>query len=383
MDDERLDELREGLRRRADRADVSLARLERVRPEAPHRRRTVGRTVAAVVGTAAAVAVVAVVAEQAQLPGRGDRSPSDANSQVSERPGAWRTEYWHDTAVQVPADWWYGGGLMDGGPGGPYACFPQPMVSPAGERREDAGREAPGYVGRPIGLTDVCESDQIADRPPDWPYLWFDAPLSAGIEDLGDGWVRETVEVNGSRITVATDDDALRRRILGSAGGGEVCMSAVEPDADSDVFPRIDGGDVADAEAMTVCAYRARDDSGRFRVADLTYAGTVGDAAVSDYLAAVESGGAGRDQCPALDIVEAEWVVLELADSDGAVVRRDVVHLVCPGIDVGADSLRGFETVELTPALVRPWAVGGIPAVVHGPTGGKGAMLDSFIGPQG
>ena len=37
----------------------------------------------------------------------------------------------------------------------------------------------------------------------------------------------------------------------------------------------------------------------------------------------------------------------------------------------------------LSPELVEPWATGGIPAVVYGPTGGKGAMIDSFIGPQG
>jgi hypothetical protein len=64
-------------------------------------------------------------------------------------------------------------------------------------------------------------------------------------------------------------------------------------------------------------------------------------------------------------------------------VRRDIVHLGCPGIDVDGTSLDGSQLVELTPELVEPWAVGGIPAVLYGPTGGKGAMIDSFIGPRG
>ena len=46
-------------------------------------------------------------------------------------------------------------------------------------------------------------------------------------------------------------------------------------------------------------------------------------------------------------------------------------------------ALKEYQTVRLTPEMVRPWAVDGIPATVGGPTGGKGAMIDSFIGPQG
>ena len=59
------------------------------------------------------------------------------------------------------------------------------------------------------------------------------------------------------------------------------------------------------------------------------------------------------------------------------------MHLACPGVDVGGATLDGFRLVELTPALVEPWAVGGVPAVLYGPSGGEGAMVDSFIGPQG
>jgi hypothetical protein len=60
-----------------------------------------------------------------------------------------------------------------------------------------------------------------------------------------------------------------------------------------------------------------------------------------------------------------------------------VVHLACPGVDVNGSTLKEYRTVKLTPAMVRPWAVDGIAATVSGPTGGKGAMIDSFIGPLG
>ncbi len=51
--------------------------------------------------------------------------------------------------------------------------------------------------------------------------------------------MQQTVEVNGSRLTVATDDKPLRERILASARGGETCMSDVETQAESDAFPRL------------------------------------------------------------------------------------------------------------------------------------------------
>ena len=354
--------------------------MDGVVPEGSRGRGARGRVVVAAAG-----AVLATIVGVTVLGPGSERPEAGAGAAGTTSPsGSWRTEHWHDVSVEVPADWWYGGGLMPGDTTGPYACFPEPSVIPEGERSDDRA-EATGYVGRPIALTDVCIGDLDAGplAGPAWPYLWFGAPLDVGTEDLGDGWVRETIEVNGSRITVASDNDALRERILGSARGGETCMSAVEPAADADVFPRIEGGDAAEADALTVCAYRVREPAGRFPVADLTYAATLGDAAVHRYLVALQDGERPRDQCPALDAPEHEWVVLELEDGDGDVLRRDVVHLVCAGVDVGSDSLRGFETVELTPDMVRPWAVGGIPAVVYGPTGGKGAMLDSFIGPLG
>jgi hypothetical protein len=68
---------------------------------------------------------------------------------------------------------------------------------------------------------------------------------------------------------------------------------------------------------------------------------------------------------------------------NGEEALQHLVHFGCPGIATSPESLTTTPTVGLTPELVRPWAVQGITAVLYGPTGGKGAILDSFIGPQG
>ena len=68
----------------------------------------------------------------------------------------------------------------------------------------------------------------VGEKQPEQPYLWFDAPVDIGTVDLAGGWTQQTVAVNGSRITVATDDDASRRQILASATGGETCFSELE-----------------------------------------------------------------------------------------------------------------------------------------------------------
>ena len=80
-----------------------------------------------------------------------------------------------------------------------------------------------------------------------------------------------------------------------------------------------------------------------------------------------------------------EWVVLRFEGTDpfgsGPMFHEVVVFLGgagCPRVQLDAGT-----GLVLSPELVEPWATGGIPAVVYGPTGGKGAMIDSFIGPQG
>lgn len=72
-------------------------------------------------------------------------------------------------------------------------------------------------------------------------------------------------------------------------------------------------------------------------------------------------------------------MVLEIGMSSGDVLRRDVVHLACPGIVVGTDSLRPARAVRLTTDLLRPWAGEGIGAAVNGPS----ELAPYVIGPMG
>ena len=337
----------------------------------------------------AAAAVVAVVATGVVLSGNDpDEGGSDRVAQPGPLPTEWRTEYWHDMVVDVPADWGYGGAPMESG-GDTVACYATAMVTADGERLK---RDDPtmGYVGRPIALTDVCQKYPFTGPdadPPDAPYVWLGSLADLGTEDLGDGWTQQTIEVNGSRLTVATDDTPLRKRILASAAGGETCMSAVETQAESDVFPSLlPDGNLDDVESMTVCAYRAEEgeDVTAGQTANLTYATTVDKDAAREYLEAMARGEPGRDLCPTANYDQFEWVALELNDADGRTIRRDVVHLACvAGVDVHAETLRGVEPGQTDPGHAPP--VGGR----RDPRGRlradrwQGRMLDSFIGPQG
>lgn len=153
----------------------------------------------------------------------------------------WRTEWFRTIAVDVPVGWgWSQGPLRSGGlllrcPGG--------------------GDDGP-YVGRPVPASDLCLV--LPDEAPEHPYLWFDAPLEPGTEDLGGGWVRETVEVDGVRLTVASDDEDLRAGVLGSAREQRDCA----PDLARVPTDRFDTTTEGPGTLLTavVCGYRVLDE---------------------------------------------------------------------------------------------------------------------------
>jgi hypothetical protein len=289
--------------------------------------------------------------------------PAPTGEPRAERQDQWRTEHWHDVQVDVPADWGYGGAPI-GDRTGRYACWPEAMVSAAGQDLRNG--EGKPYVGRPIALTDLCVPYPFeGSQPglPDAPYVWLGADVEPGSVELGEGWVQETREVNGSTVTVATDDLALRHRILGSATGGERCLSELEGGVRRDPDPAGDD--------PTVCAYAWADG-----LQQLTYATVLGDADAEAFLNAFAAAPAfepGGLECD-VRLVDSDKVLLVIG-GDEYDVLLDAIG--CPRV-VGPD-----RTVELTADLVLPWVGNGIPAVVHGPTGGKGAMIDSFIGPLG
>jgi hypothetical protein len=367
-DDELARRMRAGLERRAREADPTAPVASRARAAARRRRgaRLAGLAAAAV----AAVALTGVLVDRASSPGGVDQPGAVDEPSGEVDNGPWRTEYWRGLQVDVPADWGYGGAPQEGGPE-TVACGAVALVSATGERLPEEGPTMP-YVGRPIAQTDLCEVYPWIgpnDVPAQAPYVWLGAAVAPGKVDLGDGWVQETVDVHGSRLTVATRDAGLRKRILDSAEAGETCLSEV--DTRGVTLPRVSAGDAEDAQTLLVCAYRAEEAPAPGATAGLAYAARLGGSAVRDYLATFGAG-PPKERCPDAHSVEAEWVVLELGDPGGRVVRRDIVHLGCPGIDVDGTSLDGSQLVELTPELVEPWAVGGVPAVLYGPTGGKG-----------
>lgn len=376
--DEAAKRLRGVLARHAERMATDPGVVRRATAEVGRRRRRRWRVAGSV---AASVAVGAVVVLTSVL-GPEDRGAEVADDGGGPSVGAvdrWRTELWHDLAVDVPADWGYGGAPFADG----SVCFPSRMVEPDGSRTPGAREDGP-YVGRPVALTDVCEKYPFIPgsrgEAPTAPYVWLGAGVEPGVVEYDNGYVQETVEVNGSTLTVAARDAALRERILATARGGETCLAEIE-----ELGPI--AHDVAEPgsrpEALRVCAYGV--DGAGARTARLRYGAELGEQALRAYLDALEGAGPEKDQCPFLDYAEVEWVLLELVDRGGAVVRQDVVHLFgdCAGIDVDARQLGSLETVSLTPDMVEPWAVGGVPAAVYGPSGGKGAMLDSFIGAHG
>lgn len=310
---------------------------------------------------AAAAAVIGVLVRDGHdeaSEGRDDSLPTE-----------WRTEHWRDLKVEVPADWGYGGASIESG--GLVSCYPEAAIGPGGTRLE--GEPTRGYVGRPIALTDVCVT-YPDNRPggPQAPYVWLGAQIPTGTVDLGGGFVQETVEVNGSNLTVASDNSALRERILDSATGGEQCLSELERPP---TFP-VDDDFGAPGGGMTVCAY-ARDEAG---VIGLTYSGVVSDTATAAFEAALARREEAIPVGRSCDLgSDDSWVLLIVRD------RQYVVSTQARGCPQVAElSAPDIPPRRLSLAMARPWAVGGIPAIVYASPGpDEQWMYDYFIGPQG
>ena len=153
----------------------------------------------------------------------------------------WRTEWFRTVAVDVPAGWGWSQGPPGRG-GRLYRCF--------------EGRDDRAYVGRPVMASDLCIAAD-PEEPPEHASLWFDAPLDPGTEDLGGGWVRETVVVDGVGLTVTSDDPDLRAEVLGSVRRQEDCP----PDLSTRLSDRFETTTEGPGTLLTavVCGYRVLD----------------------------------------------------------------------------------------------------------------------------
>jgi hypothetical protein len=341
-DHDDLDRLvRASLERRAGEVDTTVRIAERAKG-AVSRRRT------ARIAIGAAAAVIVAVTVTGLLVSGDDDSPRPADRGDHSLPTEWRTEYWRDLQVEVPADWGWGAA--------PKACGVGPLVGIDG--RVGYGG---AYVGRPIGNTDMCVTE--AERPPGAPYVWLGADVEPGVEDVGGGYVQETIEVNGTILTVATDDSALRERILESASGGETCISELEKQ------PTVNDDYGVGSDGITICVYRNE------QPVELTYSATLGEGAARAFESAYGRGEPLVNSGRSCDVGgEFNWVVLVV---DG---RTYVVSPTgsCPNVD-GPEG-----PMQLSRELSQPWAVGGIRAVVSASAGvGEAWVYDLFIGPQG
>ncbi len=240
-DDDLERRVRASLDNHAGEVDTSVPVAARARSAA---RRHRGRWVAAGAAVAvAAVAVTAVVVDRADPPSSEPPVATASPSQTA-MPDGWRTEYWHDVSVQVPADWTWGAGPFRQG-GSTLRC----------------GGPDPGtaYVGRPILQSDLCW--YLRHLPsPTAPYVWLDAPIEPGTVDLPNGYEQETVEVDGTTVTVGSDDQALSARILASVARQDLCPASVDPAGLDLGDPNVDG--VGGLQSARLCAYAELNDDG-------------------------------------------------------------------------------------------------------------------------
>jgi hypothetical protein len=160
------------------------------------RRRRTGRTIGAAVLACAAVAT-AITASHS-LTGELRTDPQVA------RPGApdpgWHWESYKTAQVQVPDSWTQ----YISGPA-PCTTFGNPSPPTIGRFNDWLGKN--GYT---------CE-DAVLPLGRRAPYLWFNDVQAPGTKQYDAGWTEETRLIGGTKISVLTRDDALRRRILDSA----------------------------------------------------------------------------------------------------------------------------------------------------------------------
>lgn len=353
--------LRAGLHEHAEDVVVSSAVLDEVRAATRRRRRTrwsvLGAAAAAVVGIG--VSSVVVAGNDAERPQIAVDLPQD-----------WRAESWAGLTVDVPADWGYGSAPDARG----VACAPGP-ASHGGDAR---GANV-GWVGRPVLTSDVCTDDDVAGPFPA-PYVWLGNEIEPGTVDLGGGVVQETVVVQGTTLTVASDDPALRQRVLDSARSQTLCDASFGDVIPSGVAGTTDEGR-GDLTAAHLCAYRSLD--GAFV---LVAADTVAPEDAAAGYAAQEAAPPVTHEAACMGDLK-EFVILDATYDDPfgeePLRRRAVYELGCGGeVSLGEGVPSGSLRTHLVREGIAPWATEGMRWTLTGPASRNG-MGGIFIGMQG
>jgi hypothetical protein len=271
-------------------------------------------------------------------------------------PSSWRYESYAGVQVQVPGHWGWGASPIRGAyfraPAHLGACgTASPSITPS-EGAASYAAATPGFVGRPAMVTERCVSWGSDGTTPTGDAVWFDSPFPLGQKQLG-STVAETREVRGQHVTAFSARPALRRQILGTAT--EVAVDAHGCPTRPVTAP-VPGPRDPEASSMSVCVYSQ--DTG---ASTLLYSTRLAAGPARAYAARVAAAAPVRGST--CGTPSGRWVALGLWGPGAA--RWDVVDLGCDAIRSGSG-----RTLELTPDLVRGWAVDGIPAYVAAPPGG-------------
>lgn len=211
------DQVRAMLARQAEEAVVHRDIGERARAGADRHRRAARL---AAVGSAAAVLAVVGLGYGLTRPGT-EAGPGPADRESTPRvvdPGphrvaaGWRTEVWHEAAVDVPQDWGYGAGIIDDSMG-MMRCS-DGHLDADGQPVDDLS----GWVGRPVMLSDMCmgDPDYLLQDLVGTPFVMFDTGYEVGSQGVGDGFTVETFAVDDSTVSVGWSDRVLRDQIVAS-----------------------------------------------------------------------------------------------------------------------------------------------------------------------
>jgi len=317
---------------------------------------------ALVVAVLVAVPLIVVLTQGDDDPAPPPGTASEPPPSSSDEPEVWRAEAWRGVQVRVPADWLVGGAPQsDGGSAGLVQC--------GGAMDDGAPVEGVPYVGRPVSTIDECTLVDRDNLPaPSAPYVWLGSPLDVGEQSWDNGYTGETVGVGGQRVSVVTDDAALRAEILASA-------EAVETDAygcpQTGRKLQVPFGEwEGRPDRLAICVYDSLGRGG-----GLDWSGEVGAAAAGelmDSLAGVD------DLVDCRQRLNEQWVVL-YADAGGGTAAY-VVDLRCGLIRLPRTSGGENPVARLRPENVEPWALPGVRAYVEGPRGAPSDLAPYFRG---
>jgi hypothetical protein len=254
------------------------------------------------------------------------------------------------------------------------------------------------YVGRPGAVrTNGCAKalPPLAHRA---SYLWFDTKSrnpavtarsaelgivdgwrEPGLQPADHGWVEETRLVDGLHVTVLSDDDSLRRRILDSArviDGSDAngCTPDHRLAHQPDGRPASTGGlaSIGTVESIAVCRYAIRRVADRRAplIASSVFTGDAAGALVDAITSAPEGSGPNDKEC--IDTYGAHILVLTVRGGG----RDQEVSVRYDGCDFnGTDD--GQTLRQLTAPVLRPILTG-----IHQPQHYTRPLYELVVGPQ-